>query len=162
MLIRSQKTTLLEISSELSPNSRIIYKGMKVADDRIFWEYIPTKSIIGQIFHGEMLIRRQTTSLLQIFSRKLLLLEDKYESSRRCWVKVRRGVIRRWVVTWLADVKAILYRPRYIFKSMRVADDILLWKYLPTKAFFRKIFEGELLIRSQTTTPLQIFSKTWE
>ena len=95
MLIRSQKTTLLEISSELSPNSRIIYKSMKVADDRIFWEYLPTKAIIGQIFHGEMLIRRQTTSLLQIFSRKLLLLGDKYESSRRCWVKASRRVIRR-------------------------------------------------------------------
>ena len=50
---------------------------MRVADDS---QYLPTKPFLGQLFERAMLIRRKTTSPLQIFSGKLLLLEDIFKS----------------------------------------------------------------------------------
>ena len=70
MLNRRQTTTFLQIFSKLSLHPGVIFKSMRVADDRLFWKYLPTKALFCKIFQGQMLIRSQKTTLelLQIFS----------------------------------------------------------------------------------------------
>ena len=47
-----------------------------------FWEYFTQKSIFLKTFGGEMLIRSQTTTLLQIFCELLLYSKVIFESMK--------------------------------------------------------------------------------
>ena len=47
-----------------------------------FWEYFTQKSIFLKTFEGEMLIRSQTTTLLQIFCEMLLYSQVIFKSMK--------------------------------------------------------------------------------
>ena len=122
MLITTRTKTLLQIFCELMLYFQVIFKNMKESDDNfpgktVFITYLPSAGVDEN--SGEMMIRTQTKTLLQIFC------------------------------------ELILYFP-FIFKNMKEADNI--FHFLSSLCRCgRERNSGEMMIRTQTATRLQIF-----
>ena len=101
-----------------------------------FWIYFSNKGIFWKIFEGEMLIRSQTTTLLQIFCELLLYSQVSFKSMKVADDTSKRNSECEWVkkdITSGCSQRALFKQETQIpLKTMEIQME----RYIQTRVVF--------------------------